>query len=216
MHEGSFFRSVPGLILIVATLALGASLPLAFGLIHTEPLGLVAGTIFALIFFLGVPLALIRYVYKERAADYGWQLPPRPAEACLYGAVVLVLLCIPLAFLADSPQFTSYYRIEGYALPEAFFFVFLLTSIYFVAEEFMFRGFFFFALKKKVGVWAVAVDALVFGLLHFGKPHLEMYIAFFAAASLSFLTLRTNSALPAAVVHFLMATFFTVYITLFK
>jgi uncharacterized protein len=214
MPVTSFFRSLPGLVLIIVILAAGASLPVAFGFERSDPLGMVLLTLSALVFFLAAPLALIHYGFKESISEYGWRLPHNLKEAFLYGILALAVLLLPLLFLASLPQFQNFYRLgEGMSLT-ALLLVFPLTALYFVAEEFLFRGFFFFALRKKYGLYAIAIDALVFGLLHFDKPALEMFFAMAAAAVLSGLTLKTGSSLPAALVHFVMATILTLVVTL--
>lgn len=212
MPAHSFFRTVPGLILVVVTLVLGASLPIALGLEETSALGLTALAFSAVVLFIGAPFCLIRFVFKESLHEYGWRLPHKPQEAFFLSAGVLAFLSIPIVLLSGRPEFRAFYDL-GAISSEVLFLFFPLSVVYFVAEEFLFRGFFFCALRKRIPAWAITIDAITFGLLHFDKPPLEMAFAMGVAALLSWLTLRTGSFLPAAGVHFVMAVVLSLIVT---
>ena len=81
-----------------------------------------------------------------------------------------------------------------------------LRGARFIALEFFFRGYLLFSLEERMGYNAIAVAALPYGLLHFGKPFPEAMGAVVAGAVLGMFALRTRSIAGGALVHIFVAT----------
>lgn len=76
----------------------------------------------------------------------------------------------------------------------------LSYGMYLFCWEFFFRGYLLFGLQKSVGsVAAVILQAIAFGLLHYGKP--EMIPSFAGGIILGILALRAKSFVPCFVLH---------------
>lgn len=199
----SFLRTAPALVLLAVALSALAGLPAAFvdgdAAPFTLRLLLVAS---ALACFVAIPSAIVRFAYKERLAAYGIRLPERTRRTAMLSALALLAAVAPLPLLALRPEFKEFYALPDAALAGASL---VLALAYYAAEEFFFRGPFLFALRARVGAFAVPVASLVFALLHAGKPPLEILYAAYLGAILSLLALRTGSFLPSAAVHWLAA-----------
>ena len=81
-----------------------------------------------------------------------------------------------------------------------------MRGMRFVALEFFFRGFLLFSLEERLGYNAIAVAALPYGLIHYGKPFPEAMGAIVAGAVLGMFALRTRSIAGGALLHIFVAT----------
>lgn len=73
-------------------------------------------------------------------------------------------------------------------------------GMYLFCWEFFFRGYLLFGLQRSVGsIAAVILQALAFGVLHYGKP--EMIPSFAGGIILGVLALRAKSFFPGFVLH---------------
>ncbi|MEK9194359.1 MAG: type II CAAX endopeptidase family protein [Patescibacteria group bacterium] len=156
---------------------------------------------FAMLVF---PLLAIRLVFKDSPRNFGFRLPENKKNAAIL-AILAILILLPVTFFFSALEsFRGYYPAGGGFLNFIFLSV-ILSSIYYVSEEFLFRGFLFWRLFSKIGYHSFWVTNLVFALLHFAKPILEIPFAFFAGLIFSYLSWKTKSFLPAAVAHFVTA-----------
>ena len=162
-------------------------------------------TIKVFIFLLIMPLCIVRFVFGRQWNEFGWQLPENKLFA-VRGTVLVILALMPAIFLfSKDAAFQAYYGASQ--LP---FFEFLLGSVvlsafYYVAEEFLFRGFLLFGLVGKIGYHGVWVSNVLFALAHFSKPLPEIAFSFSAGILFSYLALKTKSFVPAAIAHFAVA-----------
>lgn len=81
----------------------------------------------------------------------------------------------------------------------------LSYGFYFFCWEWFFRGFLLFGLARGCGGWAVLLQAIPFGFLHWGKPVAELLGSFVAGVVLGALALRAGSFLPCFALHWLVA-----------
>jgi hypothetical protein len=147
-------------------------------------------------FLVVVPCLLIRLVFRQPLSAYGLALPPpERRRIALLSAAALLLLGVPtFLFAAGDDQIRAVYPIFrgefdstlDFAAYEA---VYLL---FFVAIEFMFRGYLLFGLYQfrdeqsppgvsgaagplVFGYYAILISMLSYTAWHLGKPPLELW-----------------------------------------
>jgi membrane protease YdiL (CAAX protease family) len=156
--------------------------------------------------YLIIPLCVIGFVFRESPARYGMRFKLTKRSLVLYGGVLLVMM--PVLYVASSQlSFILRYPLAkdlGHdplriALWE------LARSLRFVALEFFFRGFLLFSLEEKLGLNAIAVATLPYGLVHYAKPFPEALGAVLAGFVLGLFALRTRSIAGGALLHALIA-----------
>lgn len=159
-----------------------------------------------LIGYLIVPMMIILIVFRESPSRYGFRVHFSKRSLLLYGAVLLVML--PVLFVASQqPSFFNRYPIakdlghDGWKIATWE----LARSVRFLALEFFYRGFLLFSLEAKLGLNAIAVATLPYGLVHYGKPFPEAMGAVLAGAILGLFALRTRSIAGGALLHALIA-----------
>jgi membrane protease YdiL (CAAX protease family) len=159
------------------------------------------------VYYLLVPLAVVLFVFRESPSRYGLRIHITRRTAILY--VVAFAILIPALFWAsgDGAFLARYPMVRG--LDDDFAMLLLWEAsrgLRFVALEFFFRGFLLFSLEERMGYNAIAVAALPYGLLHYGKPFPEALGAIVAGAVLGLFALRTRSIAGGALVHIVVAT----------
>ncbi len=78
-------------------------------------------------------------------------------------------------------------------------------TLYMFCWEWFFRGFALFGAAQGLGfIPAIAIQAALFGLAHFGKPPVEMGSAFAGGLVLGILAWREKSFFPAFLIHALI------------
>ncbi len=85
-------------------------------------------------------------------------------------------------------------------------------AMYLFCWEFFFRGFLLFGLKRTIGWWAVLVQAIAFGLLHYGKPMPEVASSFIAGIILGIIALNAKSIVPCFLLHWVASLSFDVMV----
>jgi len=143
----------------------------------------------------------------------GWR---RPAAGAARTAALWFALMAPVLYLASrQPAFQGYYPLQ----PEAaqswrFFAVHEFTyGAYLLAWEAFFRGFLTFGVARLTGVApAIVLQALAFGVMHLGKPPLEVASSFVGGALLGALAIRGGSFLPCFALHWAISTAFDVLV----
>jgi membrane protease YdiL (CAAX protease family) len=156
--------------------------------------------------YLVLPIAIIVAVMRESPARYGLRLKFTWKSSLVYLALITAMVA-PLFWAAEQPSFVRRYPLvtdlggdwariwtwEG------------IRSLRFLCLEFFFRGYLLFGLEKRFGYHAIAVAALPYGVIHFGKPFPEALGAVGAGAILGFMALRTRSIAGGVVVHSVVA-----------
>lgn len=160
---------------------------------------------FAFLIMFIVPIFVIKIGLKKELSNFGFRTPVNFKEAIIL-TIFLFLFITPFLFVfSNQLDFQNYYLSGGLSSANFIFLAILLPLFYFLAEEFLFRGFFFFSLFRKIGVHSFWVVSLVFVLFHLTKPLPEILFSFFVSILFCYLSYRTKSFLPAFVVHFLMS-----------
>jgi membrane protease YdiL (CAAX protease family) len=160
-----------------------------------------------LLAYFAVPAVIVRLVFREPLARYGFRIALTRRTAVAYLALIAVLAGTTL-WASTRPDFLAKYPLvdtpEGKLAPVLVWQA--IRAARMVALEFFFRGYLLFGLEAKLGVHAVAAAALPYGVLHYGKPFPEALGAVAAAAVLGILALRTRSIFGGVVVHVTAAT----------
>ncbi|MBS2031194.1 MAG: CPBP family intramembrane metalloprotease [Deltaproteobacteria bacterium] len=163
------------------------------------------GTAFVLLLL--IPLLVSKLAGGPSARELGlgvgdWRLG-------LKVSLGLLALMVPIvAIAARSPAFNQQYPFCADALSSwRLLIVYELGYLaYFIAWEFIFRGWMLFGLAPRLGPGlAIVLQALPFSLMHTGKPELEAYGSILAGLALGALAWRTRSMWYGAALHGLVA-----------
>ena len=160
-----------------------------------------------LVFF---PFLLI-FALRESVESFGFRAPEPGASRI---ALLLFAVMVPAIIVASRrPEFQSYYPIQPQAAYVWRYFVYfeLVYGFYLFCWEFFYRGFLTFGLSRFTGqVMAIALQAVAFGLMHYGKPTPEFIGSFIAGGALGWLAIRARSFLPGFYLHWAVAFIFDV------
>lgn len=170
---------------------------------------------------LWVPMLSIFFLIREQADDYGFG-PGDSRRVWLWVVVLAALALIGEAIVARWSLYQSYYPMyrqfgmdspTGVALSTFIYFE-LTYGMYLFCWEFFFRGYLLFGLSRSFGAFAVVLQAIPFGIMHWGKP--EFVLSFAGGLILGALAYRARSFLPAFVLHWIAALGMDVFVVAFR
>lgn len=176
-----------------------------------------------------VPMLVIMMILREDPSAFGFTASAAKRTWSFVGVLFIGLL-IAMAFFAHKPAFQDYYpifrrfwefraifdpasypRLNPFvAAPGMMLYAELSYGMYLFCWEFFFRGYLLFGLQRWMGWFAVIVQAVAFGLLHWGKP--EMLFSFGGGLILGIIALNAKSFLPAFVLHWAAAISFDIMV----
>lgn len=159
----------------------------------------------ALLGMVVAPIFFIKHILREEVSWYGWRLPDNWKKGAFLVFVSLLILMPFILIFSGIEGFREYYSSTEGFLRESFFLMAIMSMIYFFSEEFLFRGFLFFGLMKRVGLHSFWISSLLFMVLHIPKPLPEVFFSFFAGLIFCYLSFKTKSFVPAAISHFVIA-----------
>ena len=156
-----------------------------------------------------VPMMYIFLVAREEPAHYGFAF----GDTGRVWLFVVILFAGAIAVFLPASRlhgFQSFYPIvpatrqslSGFVLFEVTF------GLYLFCGEFFFRGFLLFGLQRAIGWPAVIVQAIAFGMMHYGNPMPELIVSFPTGIILGMLALRARSFFPCFVLHWASAVSF--------
>lgn len=161
-----------------------------------------------LVTFVFVPMLVIKFVLRERIADYGTRVRGIGSSLPVYGLMVAFMVPIVLIF-SQTESFQHkypFYDLQPSETLGARFLTWeLLYCLQFVALEFFFRGFIVHGTKHRLGVYSVLVMTFPYVMIHFGKPMPETFSAIAAGVVLGFMSLKTCSIWMGAAMHIAVA-----------
>lgn len=175
------------------------------------------------IFYVVLPLALSLVTRGSFTRSYGLRLGDVRAGAAT-AAVLLVLMAAAIFIASRTNTFSHHYPLARhgaytlrfgdrqavsrglFALYEAGYF------LYFLAWEFFFRGWILNGLLPRFGRGAIAIQMVLFALMHLGKPELEALGSIVAGIALGILALRTRSFWYGAFLHGALAVFMDILV----
>lgn len=209
MAKNRFVSVIVGLVGIAVVVAL-----LRFNASTTSYNQYLVGNLMALFW---VPMLTILFVFRENLDRFGFALTKARtawlAAAALYAGIVVLML-----YASRMESFQNYYPIfrrfdefrslfSGYPAvnplspPWLMIYAECSYGMYMFCWEFFFRGYLLFGLVRSIGWSAIIVQAIGFGLLHLGKPPIEMILSFGAGVILGIMALNAKSFLPCFVLH---------------
>lgn len=159
-----------------------------------------------LVFFLAIPIALVRLVHRAPLASVGYS--PRGLLSHLPVYLGLYALMVPvLWWVSQRPDFTRLYPFVPTAR-ESLTVLLVWEAAYaaqFVALEAFFRGYLLFTCARRWGWEAIPVMVVPYTMIHFHKPWLECLSAVGAGVILGALALRFRTFWGGALLHILVA-----------
>ena len=175
----------------------------------------------------GLPVLLIKRVYKQSLADYGLGFPPRDRwELTLLSGILLFLISLPAFYIgaknagmqAVYPFYKPFNSYGEFALYQIGYLPF------FFAIEFIFRGYLLFGLFKLrdrdalpgvqgakgplvFGYYAILVSMLSYTAWHLGKPMPELWGTLVWGIAAGTVALATRTIWHIVLVHWALNVF---------
>jgi hypothetical protein len=158
--------------------------------------------------YLLVPLILIRFVFREHIAEYGFKLKGAFGGWPIY--VVMLAVMLPLvAYFSGTAAFQQKYPFyqpqNGEALWPKFWIWEGFYLLQFVALEFFFRGFMTLGLRERFGFYSILVMMVPYCMIHFRKPMPETFGAIIAGIVLGTLSMKSRSIWLGVLIHYSVA-----------
>ena len=164
-----------------------------------------AGSLMTYVF---IPWLVIRFVFRERIADYGLNFRGILGTSWVY---LVMFLCMvgPLALASQTEAFQAKYPFYHILPGEPFWPRLWIWEMAYVGQffalEFFFRGFMLHGLRQRLGIYAVFVMTVPYCMIHFGKPMAETFAAIAAGIILGLMSLKTRSIWFGACLHVTVA-----------
>jgi membrane protease YdiL (CAAX protease family) len=175
-----------------------------------------------------IPMMTVFLIFRADPASFGFA-PSASRKIWVWAGVLFAGLFVLMVFAARGARYQEYYPIfrrftdlapvfADYpranpfaAAPWVMLYAELSYGLYLFCWEFFYRGYLLFGLQKSLGsVAAVLLQAVAFGLMHYGKP--EMIPSFGAGIILGILALNAKSFVPGFVLHWAAAIGFDVLV----
>lgn len=158
------------------------------------------------ILLLWAPLLFILWGLRARVEEFG-MAPAEGRAGWILAGVGYALMLPVLVIAARQPAFQATYPLRQLVRQQPGMLLYweLSYGFYFFLWEWFFRGFLLFGLRRGFGWHALWLQAIPFGLLHWGKPPLEMASAFPGGLLLGLLAWRSESFLPCFALHWAIA-----------
>lgn len=157
------------------------------------------------VFYMLLPVLVMRIFFKRRFSDFGLKLQ----GAFLYGKFYILFMAImfPLILIAATfPSFQNtypfYHAPQGVSLWPNILIWEVFYFLQFMGTEFFFRGFLIHGTKHRLGFYAVFLSMIPYCMIHFQKPFLEAFGSILAGFILGVMSLRTNSVMMGAALHY--------------
>lgn len=143
-----------------------------------------------------VPMLIVKYAFKEKLADYG--LTFGNVRRTFVNFFLFLPLMLILGWLSgDTKEFYNVYPFNPLAGISTLALVVhsvMYFFLYYLAWEFMFRGFIQMGLTDKIGaVPAILIQVVASTMLHYGHPASETFGCIAGGILWGFLVYRTRS-----------------------
>ena len=161
-----------------------------------------------LFFYILMPILLIKIVFKEKIAEYGFTIGNLFKDYKIY--ILFFCIMIPIIlFFSTTQSFQNrypFYRMySGEPLYPNFWIWQILYFNQFIAVEFFFRGFLVHGLKRQFGYYSVFIMTIPYCMIHFGKPFPETIAAIIAGIVLGTLSLKSRTIWMGVMIHYTVA-----------
>jgi hypothetical protein len=182
-----------------------------------------AGTLLVVV----IPAAVIKFVLHERLRDFGLGLPRDRLRLMGVSAVSLLVVGLPIFYIGaqDGGMQDTYPLYRGQFDGDLEFIVYELGYLpFFLAIEFIFRGYLLFGLYRLrdrdaariamgesgplvFGYYAILVSMLSYTAWHLGKPVPELWGTLAWGIVAGTIALATRTIWPIVIVHWLLNVF---------
>ncbi len=171
-------------------------------------------TVAAFVLFALIPMAIVKFGFRERLADYGLQFGV--LRFTLRSFLVMAPVAATIGYWTGfQPEFFDVYPLNETLRPQntgamragldRFAVHAVLYIGYYFGWEFLFRGFMQHGLAKRCGLsTAILVQTLASTMLHYGQPGTEVFGSLAAGLVWGFLAVRTKSILSGFGQHALL------------
>jgi membrane protease YdiL (CAAX protease family) len=164
-------------------------------------------TFFSVFMLFGLlPLAVIRFVFKEKISSYGLQIGDWRFGLKTFLALAPIFVIASYSsitnpdFLAEYPLFKGASASPSMFLSHAFSYLF-----FYIGWEIYFRGFMQFGLRQSLGDWqSILVQTALSCVIHIGKPAGEIYSSIIGALVWGIIAFRARSLLFIILLHWLL------------
>lgn len=161
-----------------------------------------------IVFYVVIPVIVIKFFLREKLADYGLKIKGMFYGWKAYAAMASFIL--PVVFLISfSPEFTFTYPFYRFEDPEKLFPQFIIWEVFYILQffalEFFFRGFMVLGLKPHLKGYSILVMTIPYCMIHFAKPLPECIGSIFAGLILGAMSYRTGSIWLGAALHVAVA-----------
>jgi uncharacterized protein len=158
--------------------------------------------------YLLLPMAVIRFVFREKISDYGIRRGNLLKDYKLYLGMLVIM--IPLVWYfsrTDGFQYRyPFYRLSSNESLWPNFWIWQALYLFqFFCLEFFFRGFIVHGLKRRTGYYAVFIMTIPYCMIHFGKPMPETIAAIIAGIILGTLSLKSRTIWMGVIIHYSVA-----------
>lgn len=172
-----------------------------------------------------VPMLSILFLFGEEPDKFGFSLGSW-RRIWIVLVVAFAVLFFMMLYASRMQGFQDYYPIFrrypdfadafiGYpqrnpfvVAPMMMVYAELSYGMYLFCWEFFFRGYLLFGLQRSIGWSAILIQAIAFGILHVGKPGIEVIASFGAGVILGIIALNAKSFVPGFVLHWLASMTF--------
>jgi len=156
------------------------------------------------LFLFMIPFLFGKCFGLKNLKNCGLRIPENKMQALGWTLLSLLILIPTIILLSHGKQFHDYY---AHALSKPSFYQMLLTQftvlqLFYISEEFFFRGFLLQNLHQKIGWHSLWIMDILFTWAHLTKPFTEIMFAIPAGIIFAFLSLKTKSIFPSIVVHY--------------
>jgi len=171
----------------------------------------------AFILFGMLPLAIIRFVFRERPSSYGLQLGDWRFGLTAF-AILAPIFVIASYTSINKPDFLAEYPLfKGAGASPSMFLSHACSYLFFyIGWEIYFRGFMQFGLRQSLGDWqSILVQTALSCIVHIGKPSGEIYSSIIGGLVWGIIAYRARSIVYIIMLHWLLGVsldFFICYV----
>lgn len=151
-----------------------------------------------------IPALIVKFIFREKLSDYGLSLGIKLRT--FRTMLIIVPIMAFSGWLSGMGKFMySAYPMNPYAATGSLAFAIhsiVYLFLFYLAWEFMFRGFMQYGLMKNFGLpAAVLVQTMASVMLHYGNPPVEVFMSVPAGLFWGFFSWRTRSVISGACQH---------------
>ena len=154
-----------------------------------------------------IPALLILFT-KTNPSKFGFNFN-NIKQSIIY-AIIIVIVSLPFLFyFSTEPSFKAYYPLWKNQMD--FIPAELLLFFSMIGIELFFRGFLLnIAIKYVNWKYAVILQAVLYMLVHIGKPFPEVFLSLFAGLAFGYAAFKTKSIMPSLISHYSIAVIFDI------